>query len=149
MRSLLTLLCVAFFGAPLFAAQTSAKPNHVHTHAAATAAPLSGADVPDIIAQRLVLINLGVADSLNAKAADLAAQRAFVGSIGLSPSEQAVLIRIANNFAATWKTRIEAHNRDLTSGIAPAMAQFKIERDALVKTKMGNLLPRTIGRLDG
>ena len=89
------------------------------------------------------------ADSLNAKAADLAAQRAFVGSIGLSPSEQAVLIRIANNFAATWKTRIEAHNRDLTSGIAPAMAQFKIERDALVKTKMGNLLPRTIGRLDG
>lgn len=134
MRHLLPLLIVGLF-ASFVAAQTSAKPNHVHTHTAGSA-PLTGANVPDIVAQRLVLINLGVADSLNAKTDDLVAQRAFIGSIGLSSSEQAALLRIANDFAATWKARFEAHNRDLTSGIALPMAQFKTERDALVKTKM-------------
>ncbi len=123
-------LCVVWVTWLSLTAQTPALP--AHRHVSATVKPLTGANVPDIIAQRLVLINLGRAYSQTAKPDDLAAQRAFMASIGLSAFEMASLKQIVNNFAATWNARIEQQNRDTASGIASPMSQFKAERDALV-----------------
>ena len=99
----------------------------------------TGASVPDIIAQRLVLINLGVSNSSSAKKDDLVRHSALIHSIGLSTSEAAKLTEIANQFAATWHELIERHNRDAAENVRSDISQLTVARDGLVTTTMDQI----------
>jgi len=95
--------------------------------------------VPDIIAERLVLINLGVANPSSAKQDDLVQQSAFIHSIGLSTNEGVSLIEVANQFADTWHALIERHNRDAAGAVRSDASTFTVVRDDLVSTTMDQI----------
>ena len=144
------LFLVTFAFASILLAQTDVHPSHNHAvtaaqnqtgHVHAQSTPLTGARVPDLIADRLVLGSLGLANLSSATADDLVRQSAFIHSIGLSTSEAASLTEIVNQYAVTWHTAVERYNRDAAErkAIGSDVSQLTAARDDLVTTTMDQI----------
>jgi hypothetical protein len=97
---------------------------------------ITGAAVPDPIAQRLILLNLGIHYPSKATKNDLQRQHVFIQAIGLNAPDSEELRKIADQFASTFQARADQHNADVQAGIAPNVSKLVADRDTLVRAAM-------------
>ena len=112
-----------------------------HEHPAAQT--IDGAEhpelIPESVAQRLVLLNIGISDPTKATEQELQRQQAVIEQIRLSDNDAVSLLQIANQFVSEFHARVEKHNTEARAGNEPDISKLVRDRDILVASTMDHL----------